>query len=232
MHRTAKYFRALIFSLCMLLLAGNGLLASPVRDITQQQWQQLTSDKAFSYRNDIENAIPESKYSANFLQRAISYFFRLFSGARGTVLIWLIVFFVLVTLSYLVLSNKNYFFFQRRNKTVAAGPAKEASEDDIVNTNWDSLLQEAVRSQDVRLAVRYSYMKLLQLLQSKGLISYQNGKTNFDYYSELAATNYKQPFKQLSRQYEYAWYGQYPLSAEAYHDYMSLFDNVKKQLGA
>ena len=69
------------------------------------------------------------------------------------------------------------------------------------------------------------------LLQKKELINYKNDKTNFDYYTELNASEFRQPFKTLSRQYEYAWYGNAVPSDAAYSEYLSLFNNVKKQLG-
>ena len=103
-------------------------------------------------------------------------------------------------------------------------------EEDITNTNWEALLQKASANNDLRLAVRYSYMWLLQLLQEHELIKYRGDKTNYEYYSELAGTNYKQSFKQLSRQYEYTWYGNFLPSDTAYQQYLSLFGNLKTQL--
>ena len=48
---------------------------------------------------------------------------------------------------------------------------------------------------------------------------------------ELGDTVYKQPFKQLSRRYEYAWYGKYECTMAMYDEYIGLFNNVKHQLG-
>jgi hypothetical protein len=223
------------FIVTLLLVQGLALqyaAAGPRRAISAPQWQQLTSDKAFSYKNDIENAVPAKRYEPNILQKIVNAVFSLFNGRGGTLLLWLVVFFALVFISYMIFSSKNNFLFERRKKEVKSeGPPGEKTED-IALTDWDALLHNAVQQNDVRQAIRYSYMRVLQLLQHNGLIRYRSDKTNYDYYSELTATNYKQPFKQLSRQYEYAWYGQYNLSAEAFNDYMRLFDNVKKQLGA
>ena len=110
-----------------------------------------------------------------------------------------------------------------------AGSPQE--EEDITTINWERLLQQARDNNDTRLAIRYTYMWLLQLLQERQLILYRNDKTNYEYYTELNDTSYKQPFKQLSRQYEYAWYGRYAISAAGYDDFAALFNNLRNQLG-
>jgi hypothetical protein len=119
-----------------------------------------------------------------------------------------------------------------RKRKLEGGDAGTEVKEDIEANNWEELMQQASHNNDARLAVRYSYMWLLQILQQKNLIQYSADKTNYEYYRELAETTYRQPFRTLSKQYEYTWYGKYELSQTAYNDYLSQFHNLKKQLGS
>ena len=44
----------------------------------------------------------------------------------------------------------------------------------------------------------------------------QRDRTNFDYLLQLGSTKYYNDFFRLTRNYEYSWYGQFPVSEEAY----------------
>ena len=121
--------------------------------------------------------------------------------------------------------------FTRNNKALNNPEAQEPGEEDLYGSNWEALLQKTMRNNDTRMSVRYYYMWLLQLLQESQLIQYRTDKTNHEYYMELKEDSCRQPFRQLSRQYEYAWYGNYPLSSDAFRDYINLFNNLRNQMG-
>ncbi len=206
--------------------------AYATRNIKPEQWQQIVQDKAFTYKNDIEAVQPVKQYEPGAMQKILMALFKFFGEGAGNVLLWAIVICVVVYVLYRLFFSGDSFLFGKSKKTMQETATVQTDEEDLANTNWEALLQQAIANNDTRLAVRYSYKWLLQLLQKKELIQYSNDKTNYEYYTELAESDYKQPFKQLSRQYEYAWYGHFSLSPAAYNDYLSLFNNVKKQLGA
>ncbi len=122
------------------------------------------------------------------------------------------------------------FLFAKGKKAIGDNSDQGIENEDIEATNWEKLLQQAMAANDTRMAVRYRYMWLLQLLQQSNLIQYRNDKTNYDYFTELQETEYRQSFKQLSRLYEYAWYGNFALTSGAYNDYLAHFDHLKNQL--
>jgi hypothetical protein len=68
------------------------------------------------------------------------------------------------------------------------------------------------------------------LLQERSLIVYRPDKTNIQYYRELTDSPFRQPFRDLSRQYEYAWYGNYLPSKAVLDYYMQQFNSIKKSL--
>lgn len=205
-------------------------IARAAETVTPEQWQQLTSDKAFDYRNLKEAAQRPQNSNPGIFAKFFQGLFGFFGSGLGNLLLWILVLAIVGFILYSVFISKDSFLFGKERKKMRDDDAGTPNEDDIASTDWEELSQQAIKSGDMRLAVRYSYMWLLRLLQQENLINYRIDKTNYDYYSELNETPYKQPFRQLSRQYEYVWYGQYPISDAAFSGYLEQFNQLKKQL--
>jgi hypothetical protein len=230
MYALPKKFIIRLF--CLLFLIGLHF-SHPVHaaePVAPAQWQQLTNDKAFNYKDDKETVKPPEPSNNGLLLRLFQAIFDFFRAA--SFFIWIIIIGVLLFVLYKIFASNGAFMFGKNKKVMKDTGPPQIEEEDIASTNWEALLQQAVANGDLRLAVRYRYMWLLQLLQKRELIQYRSDKTNYEYYSELSDTSYKQPFKQLSRQYEYVWYGNFALPTTTYSEYSDLFNNLKKQLGA
>ena len=220
---------------CMLyfLMQSACMHVFAAQPVTPAQWQQLTADKAFTYKNDTEAVPPPIEYKPGIFAKAVRSFLGFLAGKEGNILLWIIVISIITYIIYKVFLHKDSFLFGKNKKIIkVSSSAQEDDEMDIATTNWETLLHNALHNNDYRLAVRYSYMWMLQIMQQRGLIQYRLDKTNYEYYTELNETGYKQQFKQLSRQYEYAWYGRFAMSHAAYNEYKELFDNIRKELGA
>jgi hypothetical protein len=102
--------------------------------------------------------------------------------------------------------------------------------EDLEATDWEQSMSEAAAGMDFRTAMRCGYLRLLQLLQQAELIRYRPDKSDQAYAAELAGTTYHDRFKRLLRRYEYAWFGNYGTSAEAYatfhQDFLILKDMI------
>lgn len=209
--------------------AGFDVLAA--EPVSPTQWQKLTDDKTFGYKNESETVKPQvERNDRGLMQKMLQSIYNFFVEAR--LLIWIIIIAAILYFIYKTYLSNGSFMFGKNKKMMAEGGLAQTDEEDIATTNWEALLQQAMNNKDLRLAVRYRYMWLLQILQRNELIQYRSDKTNYEYYTELSETNYKQPFRQLSRQYEYTWYGHFALSTVAYAEYSDLFNNLRKQLGA
>jgi hypothetical protein len=231
----AKWFmflsrRITVLFFCLLCSLIQPATADSIRKVTPAQWEQLKADKAFSYKNDKEFIKRPEESKPGILQQLLSALFTFRGSGIGNTILWILLICVVIYIVYRLFLTKGSFVFGRNKKMMnEAGPPEEG--EDISTTNWEMLLQQAIGGNDTRLAIRYTYMWLLQLLQEHELIRYRNDKTNYEYYTELNGTIYKKLFQQLSRQYEYAWYGHYSIPAAAYDDYAALFNNLKNQLG-
>lgn len=200
------------------------------RTITYEEWNDLTNDDAFNYRTKVEQEKveePKRNYSGwyKFWYGVLAWL----GSTVGKVVIWTLLIAVILFAVYKVLTGDRSSIFGRSSKVMSEDT--HALIEDINDTNWEKLLEKAAKEGDLRLSVRYSYMLLLRILQDSELILYREDKTNFQYISELADTQYKQPFRTLSRQYEYTWYGEYPISADSYNEYIAAIMDIKKKLG-
>lgn len=62
------------------------------------------------------------------------------------------------------------------------------------------------------MAIRWYYLKQLNILNDKKIITYQPFKTNIDYMMELGKSSYQKEFKDISHIYDYVWYGKYDIA--------------------
>jgi len=199
--------------------------------ITDQQWQQLTNDKAFSYKNEKEMTQERTmNVSQNFFSKLIGWLFFFFTSTAGRTILWVL---VALFIGYLVykgfLADRQALF--KREKKVAEEQGAEEVIEEIDNHNWEIQFRNAVKEGNYKLAIRSGYLLILQLLNEHQLIQYRADKTNYDYAYELRDTRYKLPFKQLTRQYEFAWYGDYSVAEESFREYMRVYEGLKSDIG-
>lgn len=105
------------------------------------------------------------------------------------------------------------------------------SEDDIHSAPLQTLLDESLRAQKYRDAVRLLFLISLKQLADLKLIQWQAGKTNHEYNSELKSELLKQRFSTLTRVFEYVWYGEFPVDARRFQAIKADFLQFEKQAG-
>lgn len=144
------------------------------------------------------------------------------------VFIWILVVGGLVLAIWLF--RKSEFGSFLRGNTKEAGFNFSDMDEDISRIDFDEKIRNARNDKDFRLAVRWLYLKQLFLLNEHGRIAWQPYKTNMDYANELSSSSLKPAFRQLSRLYEYVWYGDYPLEEEGFLKAESEFTQFEQQI--
>jgi hypothetical protein len=227
MHKAShRFFISIVVALHSVMPAT----LRAAEQLSAEQWQQLTDDKAFAYRTSKE-AIQQPKVGQpGIISKILQGLFAFFGSGIGSLMLWVIVLGIVGFILYKLFISKDSFLFGKQKKRLGSDEDSGANEEDITSTDWEAQMQQAIKANDLRQAVRYSYMWLLRLMQQGELINYRIDKTNHDYYAELNDTQYKQSFRQLSRQYEYVWYGKYPISDAGFNGYLEQFNNLKNQL--
>jgi hypothetical protein len=87
----------------------------------------------------------------------------------------------------------------------------ETFDENIHAIDFNTRINEAVEQRNYRLAVRLLYLQTLKRLTDRGLIQWQANKTNRQYAYELTGNPARLPFEQLTTQFEYVWYGDFPV---------------------
>lgn len=102
--------------------------------------------------------------------------------------------------------------------------------EDLDAINFNEKINDAEKAGDLRLAIRWHYLKLLYLLDKKNLIAFAPFKTNIDYNYELKGKTIHDEFVKLSRTYDYVWYGQFTLTHQNYEARAAEFDAAERKI--
>jgi hypothetical protein len=237
MHRrTIYHFPQILTYLVSLVL----LLAIPVLTPAQDDTPQLPTlrkvsgkvvdslkhDNDFSYAND-KSYLEQRKeeVTGGGFWDAFYRFFR-GNGVRTVTYILLAVFFIFVVYRIIIVNNLFLFYSSKKVRTY-----DDEEEEDIRDENIDDKINKAIREKNYRSAIRYYYLKGLQLLNNKGLIRYHAQATNHDYVYQLSQNPMAGDFRFLTQVYDYVWYGEFAVNDEQFtrlqSDFKRFYQAVK-----
>ena len=144
--------------------------------------------------------------------------------------VWTIVVGVFLAALVWYLVSSNIVIFANRKKRIDSREDDEGISDDIFSINYHRELEKAIGSQNYRLAIRLMFLRLLRNLSDKNIIQYRQERTNFEYLNQVFSTDYYDDFFRLTRNYEYAWYGKFEVTSEAFGTIKNDFENFDRQL--
>ncbi|MEM0940681.1 MAG: DUF4129 domain-containing protein [Bacteroidota bacterium] len=81
--------------------------------------------------------------------------------------------------------------------------------------DFEILIQEAIKEQNFKLAIRYLYLKTLSSLSKKGKISLKEWKSPYDYRQELKG-DLADSYTEIAQLFEYIWYGDFDAGQEEF----------------
>ncbi|NVJ07881.1 DUF4129 domain-containing protein [Myxococcus sp. AM001] len=88
---------------------------------------------------------------------------------------------------------------------------------------WAHLADELAARGAYREAVRSLYLALLSRLHRDGAILYDETLSNWDYLSQFRGrAEWKAPFRELTRRFDFAWYGNLPVGVDGYREFRAL----------
>ena len=94
--------------------------------------------------------------------------------------------------------------------------------ENIHSIDFADAIAEAIAQKNYRLAVRLYYLKALKELTDREMIDWRINKTNRSYVYELNSPTLRPDFERITLQFEYAWYGDFPVDE-------TQFLNIKNQ---
>lgn len=95
-------------------------------------------------------------------------------------------------------------------------------QENIHELNFERAMEDALSSGDYRLAIRLEYLRTLKVLSNKDLIGWKPNRTNYSYVQELEKYPYQADFVQITRYFEFAWYGDFQVGKSEYQEMQSL----------
>jgi hypothetical protein len=88
---------------------------------------------------------------------------------------------------------------------------------------WAHLADELAARGEYREAVRSLYLALLSRLHREGAILYDSTLSNWDYLRQFKGRReWLPPFRELTRRFDFAWYGNLPVGPDGYRDFRAL----------
>lgn len=191
-----------------------------------------------TYLSQPEYAYEEIQQEKNWLQRAKLWLTNVWNrfldrilGGSALSVFWQ-VFFQLAPYLLLVMLMSLLVWIAMKYSSGGSQDGKiglsSLSADEVLlkSDNLNALVEEALRNQDFRLALRYRYLSVLQLLIRRKLIVWKSSKTNFDYQKELRETPFLGPFTEVTRIYNFVWYGHFDLDATTYGELEGTFNHL------
>ena len=104
--------------------------------------------------------------------------------------------------------------------TLAADPMNALSRPP---EGWAHLADELAARGEYREAVRSLYLALLSRLHREGVIHYDTTLSNWDYLRQFKGRReWVPPFRELTRRFDFAWYGNLPVGEAGYRDFRAL----------
>jgi hypothetical protein len=205
---------------------------TPLRQIALQDWNTLTRDSAFAYKNMIESETKPyspSKFEL-WMAKAGGQLFQFFFSVTGQIVFWGLVLIILGYVLFRILKGDVNFLFNRKERSQNIESEMEISAEDLTTADWDAKIVDALNDGNKRLAVRYLFVKGLQLLHQRQLILYSLDKTNYDYYRMLEREDLKVLYRQLMVAFEYAWFGKMEVDEQQWASVQKVFEQLKARL--
>jgi hypothetical protein len=199
-----------------------------LRRISNDSMQAIKNEESFGYMQYIDSFFRNKKIPKQAIQKeedspATPGFF---SNPGLRMLYWLMAFAAVLWIVWRMFIGKGALFTSnKKHETVNTEPATEITG----NMPSSELVDKAIGEGNYRMAIRYLYLQTLQLLADKELISLAPQKTNYQYVQEVNDIAQKPVFSKLTLRYEYAWFGNFKLSANQFttiHKEFILYHNA------
>ena len=238
-------YRVLLFCLCIgQLTFAQQNEQSVILDDTIINTQEISEKDLEAYKADEDFNYIEVEAEESFIDKAIrwlknilrKFWESIFGVGTATGFLYFI-FRILpyILLGFLVFLLIRFFLKVNSNRLIMKskeqGSIAITEEEQIIkNEDIPALIKEAIKHNNYRLAIRYYYLLSLKYLTENETISWQPQKTNEDYIKEINKTNLKDSFKNITRIYDYVWYGEFGVDALKFEALKQPFENLNKSI--
>ena len=205
--------------------------------IVQKKFDETNLNK---YRNDKDFNYSAIEETASLYDQILDWFNRLFRKISSwffddveipvgflMTFLKLLPYIIAVVVLYLIIN----FFLKINSRNILNGKTNKEivhieDDEELLNSkDLPSLISKAIVAKNYRLAIRYQYVLLLQQLSNKELIVWEQQKTNKDYIKEVKSKNIHTEFEEITRFYDFVWYGNFEIN---YEEYLKGIESIQK----
>ena len=221
----------------LILFKTNSILAVPPVEIYQnyaQDSSKITVRKPLESKMSALRKLKDYQYTAQqsqvidtwwkrLLRRFLNWFNSIFTGV-GNPTFWGTAAYVFIAgvVVYVTLKLMGVDFSGLYRKKNSNEIPYETLGENIHAIEFADSIAEAIAQKNYRLAVRLYYLKALKELTDREMIDWRINKTNRSYVYELNSPTLRPDFERITLQFEYAWYGDFPVDE-------TQFLNIKNQ---
>ncbi|MEW6470392.1 MAG: DUF4129 domain-containing protein [Bacteroidota bacterium] len=200
-----------------------------LRKFDSTSWKNLTEGIDYNEQVVKPKEKKTSSSNRNFSNpfRSSDSWFGIESSA-GRVILFIVIILLLAFVLYKLITGNAFIRNTRieRVKTFRIEDVEEA----IRESDLERFLREALESREYRLAIRIYYLMVIKELSEREWIRWRKEKTNHEYLSEMMDRKEFGSFRDVTRLFEYAWYGEMDVQEKQYAYISPQFKNFLDQL--
>ena len=168
--------------------------------------------KLKDYQYTVQKSQVIDTWWKRLLRRFFNWFGNLFTGV-GNPTFWKTAAYVFIAsvIVYVTLKLMGVDFSGLYRKKNNNEIPYETLGENIHAIDFGDSIAEAITQKNYRLAIRLYYLKALKELTDREMIDWRINKTNRSYVYELNSPTLRPDFERITLQFEYAWYGDFPV---------------------
>lgn len=207
-----------------------------LHQITKDDLKQYKENSDFNYVEIIQEESFSTRIARWFNNIITKIFEFIFGVGNATGILK----FILTVIPYLLLTILLFllikFFLKVNSRNIISRQQNHATfqlteeEQFIKNEDLKALIDDAIKKQKYRLAIHYYYLLTLKKLSETHNISWQPQKTNEDYITEIKQVNLKSDFSNITRIYDFVWYGEFEIDASKFESLKIAFESLNKTI--
>lgn len=128
------------------------------------------------------------------------------------------------------------FFFS--GKQFIINPKEEIEDDEqaiefveknLLDIDINNYINDAIKSNNYALAIRYQQLLNIQLLAKKNLINWDRSKTNLELMDEILQSDLKNDFRKCTALFDYVWFGDFTISEAKFQEISNQFKAFQRR---
>ncbi len=195
------------------------------REISQESLDIYTSKKAYNYAEKSNRKGSFQMAWSRFISKLLSTIERRFSLKF---LWYALMIAAVVAIVWFLLKTPSSSFIASNNTSIGAY-VKELDIREDERTLFQKL-QESEETQSFKQAIRYAYLINLKALDESDKIHWKEYKLSNDYLAELQDMELKKDFRQMTKFFNYAWYGNRKINASKYQSIKQTFERLNERI--